>query len=55
MSFSRMEFITNNKIISVNPVHEYVLRIKRTAKKTLVILGQLAHEIFHIIYTTFGF
>lgn len=45
---------TDNKVISVNPVHEYVMRIKGTAKKTLVILGQLAHEVFHIIYTDFN-
>jgi hypothetical protein len=45
---------TDNEVIAVNPVHKYVMKIKRLAKKTLVILGQLAHEIFHIIYTDFS-
>ena len=44
---------TDNKIISVNPVHECVMRLKKITEKTLAILGQLAHEIFHIIYTDF--
>ena len=44
---------TDNKIISVNPVHENVLRIRGVAEKTLVVLGQLAHEIFHVLYTDF--
>lgn len=44
---------TDNKVISVNPVHPYVLSLKELAKMTLCILGQLAHEIFHILYTDF--
>lgn len=44
---------TDNKVISVNPVHPYVLSLKELTKMTLCILGQLAHEIFHILYTDF--
>lgn len=45
---------TDNKVISVNPVHEHIAAVDGIANKTLIVLGQLAHEVFHIIYTDFG-
>lgn len=44
---------TDGKVISVNPVHPYVMKVQGLAEKTLVILGQVAHELFHILYTDF--
>lgn len=47
------EVYTDGKVVSVNPVHPYVMKISGLPEKTLCILGQLAHEIFHILYTDF--
>lgn len=44
---------TDNKRIYVNPMHPYLNCLETLSEKTLVVLGQLAHEIFHILYTDF--
>ena len=44
---------TDGERIEVNPVHPYVMTLDGVAQKTLHILGQIAHETFHILYTDF--
>lgn len=50
--FSRV-VATDNKVIYLDPVHPYLMSLPGLAQKTLVILGQLAHEIFHLLFTDF--
>lgn len=44
---------TDGNVVSVNPLHPYLTNLKDLSEKTLCILGQLAHEVFHILYTDF--
>lgn len=43
---------TDGETVFVNPLHPY-LEKESLAEKTLIIFGQLMHEMFHLIYTDF--
>lgn len=45
---------TDGTTIEVNPVHPHLMKIKGIAKKTLCVLGQAVHELFHVLYTDFS-
>jgi len=47
------EVQTDGTIIEVNPVSPLLAPLPSLEQKTLAILGQLAHEYFHIAYTDF--
>lgn len=48
------EVCTDGNTIIINPFSPFIQGIKDLARKTLCILGQIAHETFHIIYTDFS-